>query len=286
MFDPYRKWLGIPEWEQPAHHYRLLGITVFENDPDVIEAAADRQMAFIRTYQSGQHSAISQKILNELSAARVCLLNPEKKKAYDSRLRMELAQKAGQVQVAGPPFGFFVAGAAKYFGVQTRRLATVLWTLPAAYLALGEDVFTGGRCRQQLADLYARLEEVTGRLAALRPPAAPDAVGPAGEQAAPPGLFTRVKGAIQRAYFTERRKSLLRKIGKAAYEIEGVAGGPKGLAETVRQNLARMEEMRHEVTLLSEVPANTWLSPKRLAWMVLAILGVFVLLLLWARTVL
>ncbi len=40
-FDPYHKWLGIPKKEQPANHYRLLGITVFEPDLDVIEAAAD-----------------------------------------------------------------------------------------------------------------------------------------------------------------------------------------------------------------------------------------------------
>ena len=76
-FDPYRKWLGISPAEQPPHHYRLLGINLFEEDPDVIEAAADRQMAHVRTYQTGKHGDESQRLLNELSAARVCLLDPE-----------------------------------------------------------------------------------------------------------------------------------------------------------------------------------------------------------------
>ncbi|MGH7140336.1 MAG: 3-keto-disaccharide hydrolase [Pirellulales bacterium] len=94
-FDAYHKWLGIPPQEQPADYYRLLAIARFESDPDVIEGAADRQMAHVRTFQAGQHSALSQKILNELAAARLCLLNAEKKAAYDVTLRrkFDVAQR-------------------------------------------------------------------------------------------------------------------------------------------------------------------------------------------------
>ncbi|HEX7376976.1 MAG TPA: hypothetical protein VF278_07680, partial [Pirellulales bacterium] len=83
-FDGYRKWLGIPPKDQPPNHYRLLGIERFEDDPDVIDAAADQRMAHVRTYQTGKNSALSQKILNELSAARICLLDPQKKESYDA----------------------------------------------------------------------------------------------------------------------------------------------------------------------------------------------------------
>ncbi|MDY0170461.1 MAG: hypothetical protein RBS80_28225, partial [Thermoguttaceae bacterium] len=89
-FDPYHRWLGIPPKHQPADYYRLLGIERFEEDREVIRDAADRQMAHVRTYQLGECSALSQKILNELAAARVCLLNPEKKTAYDKKLQTEL----------------------------------------------------------------------------------------------------------------------------------------------------------------------------------------------------
>src|SRR6185437_2523360 len=85
-FDPYHKWLGIPPAEQPANHYRLLAINLFEDDPDVIENAADRQMAHVRTFHSGPHSAESQKLLNELSAAKLDLLDPQKRVAYDAEL--------------------------------------------------------------------------------------------------------------------------------------------------------------------------------------------------------
>ncbi|MGB1817044.1 MAG: hypothetical protein ACPHJ3_16920 [Rubripirellula sp.] len=37
-FDPYYKWLGISADDQPANHYRLLGVDQFESDADVIES--------------------------------------------------------------------------------------------------------------------------------------------------------------------------------------------------------------------------------------------------------
>jgi hypothetical protein len=100
-FDAYHQWLGIKAADQPPHHYRLLGIELFEEDPEVIENAADRQMMALRTYQSGQHSQQSQRILNEIAAARICLLNVEKKLEYDAELRVKLGpQSASRVRVA------------------------------------------------------------------------------------------------------------------------------------------------------------------------------------------
>ncbi len=90
-FDPYHKWLSISPKDQPPNHYRLLGLDLFEPDADVISGAADQRMAHVRTFQAGPRSAQSQKILNEISAARVCLLNPEIRKQYDGQLRAELA---------------------------------------------------------------------------------------------------------------------------------------------------------------------------------------------------
>lgn len=93
-FDPYHKWLGISPKDQPPNHYRLLGVELFENDPDVIESAADQRMTHARTFQTGQSSADSQRILNELSAAKLCLLEPQKKAAYDRQLRAKLKAAA------------------------------------------------------------------------------------------------------------------------------------------------------------------------------------------------
>jgi hypothetical protein len=100
-FDPYHKWLAIPPAEQPPHHYRLLGVALFEADPDVIEAAADRQMTYIRQCATGQYVKESQQVLNELSAARICLLTAAKKQAYDAELKSRLAP--APAPAAAPP---------------------------------------------------------------------------------------------------------------------------------------------------------------------------------------
>lgn len=94
MFDAYHKWLGIPPHEQPPDHYRLLGIARFESDPEVIAAAADRQMAHLRMFQAGPRAEACQRLLGEVTRARLCLLNPEKKVAYDAHLRALLATGA------------------------------------------------------------------------------------------------------------------------------------------------------------------------------------------------
>lgn len=87
MFDPYHKWLGIPAKDQPPNYYRLLGVDIFESDADVIDTAANKQMAYIQSCATGQHMALSQKLLNEIATARLCLLNAKKKSDYDSALK-------------------------------------------------------------------------------------------------------------------------------------------------------------------------------------------------------
>jgi len=68
------KWLAIPPKRQPPNHYLLLGLQDFESDKNVIESAANRQMPHVRTFQSGRHATHTQFLLNEISAARICLL--------------------------------------------------------------------------------------------------------------------------------------------------------------------------------------------------------------------
>jgi hypothetical protein len=89
-FDPYHKWLGIPLKDQPPNHYRLLGICDFEDDPDVIDHAADQRMTHVRSVPSRDKLEVAQKILNKIASARVCLLNPADKEAYDRQLRRQV----------------------------------------------------------------------------------------------------------------------------------------------------------------------------------------------------
>lgn len=97
-FDPYHKWLGIPPKDRPPSHYRLLGLEAFETDEDVIDAAANQRMAYLQGMASGEFGEHSQKLLNELAQARLCLMDRKKKAAYDKQLRA-----TSESEPAGPP---------------------------------------------------------------------------------------------------------------------------------------------------------------------------------------
>lgn len=99
-FDPYYKWLGIPPEEQPADHYRLLGLRIYESDADVIEHAVDRLMSHLRTLQVGQHALQSQQILNEVATARITLLNADRKRDYDASLQQRNEAAGGQHSIS------------------------------------------------------------------------------------------------------------------------------------------------------------------------------------------
>jgi hypothetical protein len=92
QFNPYLEWLGITPSEQPADYYVLLGVKRFESDARAITDAADSRMELLRRFQNGRHWRDSQRLLNEVSAARVCLLDSNQRKRYDQQLRRELSQ--------------------------------------------------------------------------------------------------------------------------------------------------------------------------------------------------
>ena len=122
QFDPYHKWLGIPPAEQPANHYRLLGLTLFESDPDVIDVATEQRVTYLRQCATGEHVAESQKLLNEIASARLCLLNAEKKRNYDSQLRNTQTDSlnAGSIE---PAIRALTADLHKFVMRHTRALA-------------------------------------------------------------------------------------------------------------------------------------------------------------------
>jgi outer membrane biosynthesis protein TonB len=104
-FDPYFKWLGIPPDEQPPNHYRLLAIPPFTSDPEVIENAADQRMAHLRSVRAGKRGALSQALLDQVAQAKVCLLDPNQKSAYDESLRAALESPGAPL--SGPTEGGF-----------------------------------------------------------------------------------------------------------------------------------------------------------------------------------
>jgi len=119
-FDPYHVWLGIPPEEQPPDHYRLLGIPALENNPDVIENAADQRMAHLRTFQGSRLGYAIPKGSKSFSAVGYCAAPGD---------------VAFQVEVDGQ----------RVFSSGKARVARVLVDLPAKGKTLGLIVDNLGR---------------------------------------------------------------------------------------------------------------------------------------------
>lgn len=153
VFDPYYIWLGIPPEEQPPHYYRLLGLRAFETNAEAIGHAADQRMTLLRTFQTGKHTADSQRLLNEVASARVTLLNPDKKAAYDQQLQTWLAPTAPpplQPPVAvpsnSPPSAWPLELERPARQTRTRRrLPVLLGTIAVAVAATVGAIFWAGK---------------------------------------------------------------------------------------------------------------------------------------------
>ena len=87
-FNPYVEWLGIPESETPPDHYRLLGLKRFESSPDLIRGNAESLFEEVQDIAVGsENTQASQRILNEISRAKVILLDDKKRRDYNIQLR-------------------------------------------------------------------------------------------------------------------------------------------------------------------------------------------------------
>lgn len=85
--DPYLDWLGIPAAPRPPTHYELLNVAADAQDWQQIEANAAAQAKRVRRYSNGPHAALARRLLEEISDARGCLLDPQQRRAYDDELR-------------------------------------------------------------------------------------------------------------------------------------------------------------------------------------------------------
>lgn len=89
-FDPYKEWFRIPpaRWkgEQGPDFYILLGLRRFESDANRIHEASLQRMKLLRQRQTGARAELTQRLMNEVSQARLCLGDPTRKAQYDFEL--------------------------------------------------------------------------------------------------------------------------------------------------------------------------------------------------------
>ena len=98
QLDVYRDWLGIKETARPLTQYQLLGLKLFEDDPNVIRASYRKLNAHVRKYAAGEFGPQSQGLLNELCQAMLCLTDAVRKTEYDTSLGRAAAPSAAKAR--------------------------------------------------------------------------------------------------------------------------------------------------------------------------------------------
>jgi thiol-disulfide isomerase/thioredoxin len=101
-FDPYVEWLGIRESARPLSYYQLLGVPEFEDSLRAIAVAADASLARLKSCNPGERRGRWEQMLDELSLARLCLSDRNRKLQYDTQLR---ARRGANVDELTPAKG-------------------------------------------------------------------------------------------------------------------------------------------------------------------------------------
>ncbi|MFV0442100.1 MAG: hypothetical protein ACK5Q5_00865 [Planctomycetaceae bacterium] len=102
--DGYRKWLGIANKKRPPTHYELLAISLDEDDPEAIRAAAEQRRHYVETKRGDGHDSVVNEILYRIGEAEATLLNDEVRRDYDRQLNLfEKRRKNRQVDPFSSP---------------------------------------------------------------------------------------------------------------------------------------------------------------------------------------
>ena len=101
----YHEWLGIPLHVQPPlpqapNHYLLLGIPQLESNVETIRNAFEQRRGIVKKLTRGEFETVGEEVLAELEAARLCLLTPASKAAYDAGL---LPSNSSSSHASRPP---------------------------------------------------------------------------------------------------------------------------------------------------------------------------------------
>src|SRR5687768_7675812 len=89
--NPYADWLQVAGGNRAPNHYELLGLALFESDPEQIRSRYWDCYEKVRAYEVGNYTERAVALLEELSQAFQCLTDPDGKRQYDERLRQERA---------------------------------------------------------------------------------------------------------------------------------------------------------------------------------------------------
>ena len=144
-FNPYREWLGLSPTTTRPNHYELLGITIGETDAKKTALAAEQTATKVRSFRPGAYAADWARLLDEIQAAKLTLLDPARKVSYDQQLAGSAPSEGKNSQVfrSQPVLGASQPGIRTFSDLYPpgfRPTGALQDSLPATEVARSESV--------------------------------------------------------------------------------------------------------------------------------------------------
>lgn len=130
--------------------------------------------------------------------------------------------------------------------LQARRYRVAHSQLPTAYLNLGRVLRDRGQYRDEFTELYQELDDLAEEVAQLDPDEASNAEFPSLVDQIRT-FASRLTGYPQREMLASHARTVLRELGRRAYEKFGDAAGPEHLVAEIRRSQKRLERLDNEL---------------------------------------
>jgi hypothetical protein len=157
---------------------------------------------------------------------------------------------------------------------EARKAKLVNITLPAAYLALGRDIFTDGRFRSEFPAIYAEIESTQLEIARLTTGREIKIGEDFWERSRKAAL--NLKDTAQAKSQALRADSLMRRLGKEVYTAHGENSGSGAIIIPVSRCLSEIEKAEVQIRQESAVRQGRWVTPARLLCGSLGVLALVV----------
>jgi len=144
--------------------------------------------------------------------------------------------------------------------------------LPAAYSALGNDVYRDGRYREEFPHLYKQVNDTMATLAALKE-GTPSSDALPVQTLADKTVKTagKIKARAKSELLAVEAKQFLRQIGEAAFQKNSTSSGPEALTMPIKDLLSRLAVLDEQISRLSESRKGQLLTPRRIIVGVIAL---------------
>jgi WD40 repeat protein len=147
---------------------------------------------------------------------------------------------------------------------EVRKTKLINLTLPAAYLALGRDIFADGRFRSEFPEIYAEIERDQAEIVRLNHERAVRIGGTFAEKAGQ--TASQLTDKVKAQALGMKLDSLMRRLGEGGYSRLGEKSGHKSFVHPITRCFNKISEADEEIGQYLVVNEGRRFTPRRVLY--------------------